>query len=57
MRSGRSGSPAAPMRTVEHESPAVRARRLAAARRRATALLGAVSVLFIVVTAIGASAT
>jgi uncharacterized membrane-anchored protein YjiN (DUF445 family) len=45
------------MRTVEHESSAVRARRLAAARRRATALLGAVSVLFIVVTAIGAHGT
>ncbi len=45
------------MRAVEHESPAVRARRLAAARRRATALLGAVSVLFIVVTAIGAHGT
>jgi uncharacterized membrane-anchored protein YjiN (DUF445 family) len=49
--------PAAPLRTAEHESVAVRTRRLAAARRRATALLGAVTVLFIAVTAAGAHGT
>jgi uncharacterized membrane-anchored protein YjiN (DUF445 family) len=49
--------PAAPIRTVEHESPAVRARRLAAARRRATALLGGVTVLFIAVTVAGVHGT
>jgi uncharacterized membrane-anchored protein YjiN (DUF445 family) len=37
-----------------HESPAQRARGLAAARRRATALLAGVTVLFIAVTAVGA---
>ena len=50
-------TPAAPVRTVEHESVAVRTRRLAAARRRATALLGAVTVLFIAVTVAGAHGT
>jgi uncharacterized membrane-anchored protein YjiN (DUF445 family) len=49
--------PAAPIRTVEHESAAVRTRRLAAARRRATALLGGVTVLFIAVTVAGAHGT
>src|SRR4249920_3617954 len=48
---------AAPVSTFEHETPAVRARRLAAARRRATALLAAVTVLFAVVTAVGAHGT
>ena len=48
---------AAPVSTYEHETPAVRARRLAAARRRATALLAAVTVLFAVVTAAGAHGT
>src|SRR5580698_971894 len=38
--------PAAPLRPVEHESVEVRTRRLVAARRRATALLGAVTALF-----------
>jgi uncharacterized membrane-anchored protein YjiN (DUF445 family) len=37
-----------------HESPAQRARGLAAARRRATALLAGVTVLFVAVTAVGA---
>src|SRR5690349_24891167 len=41
----------------EPESTAVRARQLAAARRRATALLGAATVLFVVVTAVGAHGT
>src|SRR5690349_24552864 len=41
----------------EPESTAVRARQLAAARRRATALLGAVTVLFVAVTAAGAHGT
>jgi len=49
--------PASPVAAYEHESPAVRARRLAAARRRATALLGAVAVLFIAVTAVGVHGT
>jgi uncharacterized membrane-anchored protein YjiN (DUF445 family) len=43
---------AAPV-SAAHESPAVRAHQLAVARRRATALLGAVTVLFVVVTALG----
>src|ERR1700738_2416946 len=45
--------PAAPMRTVEHESVAVRTRGLAAARRRATALLAGVTVVFGAVTVAG----
>jgi uncharacterized membrane-anchored protein YjiN (DUF445 family) len=45
---------AAPLRTHEHESVEVRTRRLAAARRRATALLAAVTVLFVAVTVAGA---
>jgi len=48
---------AAPVSTLEHETPAVRARRLAAARRRATALLAAVTVLFVAVTVAGAHGT
>ncbi|HEX4832708.1 MAG TPA: DUF445 domain-containing protein [Trebonia sp.] len=42
---------------MSRESVEARTRRLADARRRATALLGAVTVLFIVVTAIGAHGT
>jgi len=49
--------PAAPVSTAEYEPVAVRVQRLAAARRRATALLAAVAVLFIVVTAIGVHGT
>src|ERR1700734_3867493 len=45
---------ASPVAAAGHESAAARVRALAAARRRATALLGAVTVLFVVVTAIGA---
>jgi uncharacterized membrane-anchored protein YjiN (DUF445 family) len=48
---------AAPVSTVEHEPPAARVRRLAVARRRATALLAAVTVVFVVVTAVGAHGT
>jgi uncharacterized membrane-anchored protein YjiN (DUF445 family) len=47
----------APATTIKRESVEVRTRRLAAARRRATALLGAVTVLFVVVTAFGAHGT
>ncbi|HET7017648.1 MAG TPA: DUF445 domain-containing protein [Streptosporangiaceae bacterium] len=43
--------------TTVRESPELRARRLATARRRATALLAAVTVLFLVVTAIGPHGT
>ena len=49
--------PAAPIRTVQHESAAVRARRLAAARRRATALLAGVTILFVAVTVAGVHGT
>jgi len=45
---------ASPAPTLESEPPAARARRLAAARRRATALLAGVTVLFVAVTAVGA---
>ena len=48
---------ASPAFTAEPESPEVRARQLAAARRRATALLGAVTVLFVAVTVAGAHGT
>jgi len=48
---------AAPASSPEPESTAERARQLAAARRRATALLGAVTVLFVAVTAAGAHGT
>jgi uncharacterized membrane-anchored protein YjiN (DUF445 family) len=44
---------ASPVSTHEAESAPVRARSLAAARRRATALLGAVTVLFMAVTVAG----
>ena len=46
--------PAAPVPAPGHESPAARARGLTVARRRATALLGAVTVLFVAVTVAGA---
>jgi uncharacterized membrane-anchored protein YjiN (DUF445 family) len=49
--------PASPVSRLEHESVELRTRRLAAARRRATALLGAVTVLFVVVTAVGVHGT
>ena len=48
---------AAPMPALERESAELRARRLAAARRRATALLAGVTVLFIAVTAAGLHGT
>jgi len=48
---------ASPVSTLEHESVAMRTRRLAAARRRATALLAGVTVLFVAVTAVGAHGT
>ena len=48
---------AAPISALERESVEVRTRRLAAARRRATALLVGVSVLFVAVTAIGVHGT
>ena len=50
-------TPAAPAPALEPESAAVRARSLAAARRRATALLGGVTVLFLAVTAAGVHGT
>ncbi|HEX4257700.1 MAG TPA: DUF445 domain-containing protein [Streptosporangiaceae bacterium] len=46
-------TPAAPMPARAQESTAERVHALAVARRRATALLGAVTVLFVVVTALG----
>jgi uncharacterized membrane-anchored protein YjiN (DUF445 family) len=48
---------AAPVSKLERESLELRTRRLAAARRRATALLGAVTALFAVVTAVGVHGT
>ena len=48
---------ASPAFTAEPESVEVRARALAAARRRATALLAAVTVLFVAVTAVGVHGT
>ena len=48
---------ATPATSLEPESAAVRRRQLAAARRRATALLAGVTVLFIAVTAAGAHGT
>src|SRR6476660_7570981 len=48
---------ASPALRAEPESAEVRARQLAAARRRATALLGAVTVLFVAVTVAGAHGT
>src|SRR5271170_2463716 len=47
----------APATTIKRESVELRTRRLAAARRRATALLGAVTILFVVVTAVGVHGT
>jgi uncharacterized membrane-anchored protein YjiN (DUF445 family) len=49
--------PTAPVPSREREPVALRARRLAAARRRATALLAGVSALFVAVTAAGAHGT
>jgi uncharacterized membrane-anchored protein YjiN (DUF445 family) len=48
---------ASPVSTIERESTELRTRRLAAARRRATALLGAVTVLFVAVTVAGVHGT
>src|SRR5947207_6657955 len=48
---------ASPVPTLERESAALRARRLAAARRRATALLVGVTALFVAVTVVGAHGT
>ncbi|MGH3193085.1 MAG: DUF445 domain-containing protein [Streptosporangiaceae bacterium] len=48
---------AAPVSAHEHESVELRTRRLAAARRRATALLGVVTALFVAVTVAGAHGT
>ncbi len=49
--------PAAPASTLEREPTALRVRRLAAARRRATALLAGVTVLFVAVTVAGVHGT
>src|SRR6201986_1852614 len=48
-------APTSPVSAAGRESTALRARRLAAARRRATALLAGVTVLFVAVTAAGAN--
>src|SRR5262245_19037483 len=48
---------ASPVTTLQRESPALRARRLAAARRRATALLVGATALFVAVTVVGAHGT
>jgi uncharacterized membrane-anchored protein YjiN (DUF445 family) len=48
---------ASPVSKLERESVELRTRRLAAARRRATALLAGVTVLFVVVTAVGVHGT
>jgi uncharacterized membrane-anchored protein YjiN (DUF445 family) len=48
---------ASPVSAIKRESVESRTRRLAAARRRATALLGGVTVLFAVVTAVGVHGT
>ena len=50
-------TPASPASGLKRESLELRTRRLASARRRATALLGAVTALFIAVTAAGAHGT
>ena len=47
-------TPASPVSAAGHESVELRTRRLAAARRRATALLAAVTVVFVAVTVAGA---
>jgi len=49
--------PVAPVSALARESVAERKRQLAAARRRATALLAGSTVLFVVVTAVGAHGT
>jgi uncharacterized membrane-anchored protein YjiN (DUF445 family) len=49
--------PVSPVSAPGRESPAVRARRLAVARRRATAFLAAAAALFVAVTAVGAHGT
>ena len=49
--------PAAPASALEREPTALRVRRLAAARRRATALLAGVTVLFVAVTVAGVHGT
>ena len=49
--------PASPVPALERESTQSRQRRLASARRRATALLAGVTVLFVAVTAIGVHGT
>ena len=49
--------PAVPVSALARESVAERKRQLAAARRRATALLAGATVLFVVVTAVGAHGT
>jgi len=48
---------ASPVPTLQRESAELRARRLAAARRRATALLVGTTALFVVVTAVGVHGT
>src|SRR6266481_6560314 len=48
---------ASPVSALGHESVELRASRLAAARRRATALLGAVTVVFVAVTVAGVHGT
>src|SRR5580698_6997928 len=48
---------ASPVSAPEHEPPELRARRLAAARRRATAFLAAATALFVGVTVAGAHGT
>ncbi|HMD95053.1 MAG TPA: DUF445 domain-containing protein [Trebonia sp.] len=48
---------AAPVSKLERESLELRMRRLTAARRRATAFLGAATLLFVVVTAVGVHGT
>src|SRR5260370_5455423 len=50
-------APSAPARRLDRESLEARKRRLADARRRATAFLGAATALFIAVTAVGADGT
>src|SRR5690349_23076971 len=50
-------TPAGRVAAPEHEPVELRVRRLAAARRRATALLAAVTALFVAVTAVGADGT
>jgi uncharacterized membrane-anchored protein YjiN (DUF445 family) len=49
--------PASPASAPGHESAELRARRLAAARRRATALLAAATIVFVAVTVAGARGT